>query len=92
LSNLIQVSAWVSSLRIPKQRSWQDPEDFEVNINFEDGEYICWRFKPTTNAPVSAEREIIGIRLAYRQKKLNIQKQQRLLCWLLAKLATFMNS
>jgi hypothetical protein len=68
LSNLIQITAWVSSMRIKKRISWRGESEYEAKIKLEDGGRVFWRFKPTTSAKISPEREAIGIHLAYKSE------------------------
>lgn len=68
LTNFIHISAWTSSLRILRHRSWQDPDEYEAKIKLEDGGYILWRFKSTTNIPFLPNQLATGIHLAHESR------------------------
>lgn len=73
LKDLIRFSAWTSSLRILKRRSKfemgrrprENSDGYTAKIKLEDGGYICWKFKPTTNVPLEPNQRVIGIHLAH---------------------------
>lgn len=68
LSNTIQITAWVSSLRILRKKSWQGEDTYKVKIRLEDGGYVYWRFKPTTSAQILPEKTVIGIHVAFKSE------------------------
>ncbi|KFZ23426.1 hypothetical protein V502_02116 [Pseudogymnoascus sp. VKM F-4520 (FW-2644)] len=68
LSNVIQITAWVSSLRILRKISWRGKDEYKVKIKLEDGGYVYWRFKPTTSAQLLPEKMVIGIHVAYKSE------------------------
>ncbi|KFY64180.1 hypothetical protein V496_03416 [Pseudogymnoascus sp. VKM F-4515 (FW-2607)] len=71
LSNIIQVTAWVSSLRILKKVPWRGDDVYEMKIKLDDGGYVYWRFKPTTCSQMLPERMAIGIHVAYKSESDN---------------------
>ncbi|KFY03804.1 hypothetical protein O988_01215 [Pseudogymnoascus sp. VKM F-3808] len=68
VSNIIQITAWASSLRVLQKKSWGGEDTCEVKIKLEDGGYVYWRFKPTTSVQILPGRTVIGIHVGYKSE------------------------
>lgn len=64
-TNFIHISAWTSTLRIMRRESWNRPDEYDAKIKLEDGGYIYWRFKSTTNIPFLPNQFATGIHLTH---------------------------
>ncbi|CZR67558.1 uncharacterized protein PAC_17457 [Phialocephala subalpina] len=64
-TNFIHISAWTSPLRILRRKSRHPPDEYRAKIKLEDGGYIYWSFKSTTNIPFLPNQLATGIYLTH---------------------------
>lgn len=67
LTNVIQITAWVSSMRIKQHEHWsRGSNEYETKLLVEDGGWIDWTFTPTSTSKVLPEQDVFGIHVAYK--------------------------